>query len=125
LNSGAKRSLDQNYLPQAEATGQVEILPLHTVMGIAHGGGRYTVTVARLSDEGEIVGVPRRLSCQYLFLAAGSIGTTNLLVRARATGTLPALNEHVGQHWAANGDINVIRGALPPTNASTGGPGGH
>jgi cholesterol oxidase len=125
LNSGAKRSLDQNYLPHAEATGHVQILPLHTVMGIEHGRGRYTVTVAQLSDQGEIVGVPRRLSCKYLFLAAGSIGTTNLLVRARATGALPALNEHVGQHWAANGDINVIRGALPPTNASTGGPGGH
>ena len=125
LNSGAKRSLDQNYLPEAEATGHVQILPLHTAMGIEHGHGRYTVTVAQLSDEGEIVGAPRRLSCKYLFLAAGSIGTTNLLVRARATGALPALNEHVGQHWAANGDINVIRGALPPTNASTGGPGGH
>lgn len=125
LNSGAKRSLDQNYLPDAEATGHVQILPLHTVMAIEHGRGRYTVTVAQLSDRGEIVGAPRRLSCKYLFLAAGSIGTTNLLVRARATGALPALNEHVGQHWAANGDINVIRGALPPTNASTGGPGGH
>jgi cholesterol oxidase len=71
------------------------------------------------------VGDPRRLSCKYLFLAAGSIGTTSLLVRARATGALPALNRHVGRHWAANGDINVIRGLLPPTNASTGGPGGH
>jgi len=126
LNSGAKRSLDHNYLPQAEATGHVEILPLHTAIAIEHGhGGRYAVTIASLSDEGEIVGVPRRLTCKYLFLAAGSIGTTSLLVRARATGALPALNDHVGQHWAANGDIAVIRGALPPTNAATGGPGGH
>lgn len=126
LNSGAKRSLDRNYLPQAEATGHVEILPLHSVIAIGRGdGGRYTVTAAQLSDDGEVVGVPRRLSCKYLFLAAGSIGTTNLLVRARDTKALPALGEHVGHHWAANGDINVIRGALPPTNAATGGPGGH
>jgi len=126
LNSGAKRSLDQNYLPQAEATGRVEVLPLHNVISIERGGGgRYFVTVARLSDDGEMVGAPRRLSCKYLFLAAGSIGTSSLLVRARATGALPALSDHVGQHWAANGDINVIRGLLPPTNASTGGPGGH
>jgi cholesterol oxidase len=60
-----------------------------------------------------------------LFLAAGSIGTTSLLVRAKATRALPALNDHVGQHWAANGDIPVTRGALPPTNAGTGGPAGH
>ena len=126
LNSGAKRSLDQNYLPAAEATGHVEVLPLHNVIAIERGsGGRYSVTVARLTDDGQMIGAPRKLTCKYLFLGAGSIGTTNLLVRARATGALPALSEHVGQHWAANGDINVIRGLLPPTNASTGGPGGH
>ena len=126
LNSGAKRSLDQNYLPRAEATGHVEILPQLLVSAIEHGhGGRYTVTVLSLSDDGDVVGPPRRLTCKYLFLAAGSIGTTSLLVRARATGALPALNEHVGQHWAANGDIPVIRGLLPPTNPGTGGPGGH
>jgi cholesterol oxidase len=126
LNSGAKRSLDRNYLPRAVATGHVEILPLHAVTTIARGaGGRYVVTVARLTDEGEIVGTPRRMVCKYLFLAAGSMATTSLLVRARETGALPALNQHVGQHWAANGDIPVIRGLLPATNAGTGGPGGH
>lgn len=126
LNSGAKRSLDHNYLPQAEATGHVEILPLHTALAIERGqGGRYAVTVAQLSDDGQVVGVPQRMTCTYLFLAAGSIGTTSLLVRARARRALPALSEHVGQHWAANGDIAVIRGALPATNAATGGPGGH
>ena len=126
LNSGAKTSLDHNYLPRAEATGHVEILPQHAVLAIEHGhGGRYAVTVAGLSDDGEIVAPPRRLTCKYLFLAAGSIGTTSLLVRARDTGALPALNDHVGRHWGANGDIPVIRGALPLTNAGTGGPAGH
>lgn len=126
LNSGAKRSLDQNYLPRAEATGHVEILPQLLVTSIEHGhGGRYAVTVLRLRDDGDVDGPPRRLTCKYLFLGAGSIGTTSLLVRAKATGALPALNDHVGQHWAANGDIPVIRGLLPPTNPGTGGPGGH
>jgi cholesterol oxidase len=126
LNSGAKRSLDRNYLARAEATGHVEIRPLHTALGIEHTrGGRYAVTVLRLNDEGAAVGAPRTLFCNYLFLAAGSVGTTSLLVRARALGTLPALNRHVGRHWAANGDIPVIRGLLPQTNAATGGPGGH
>jgi cholesterol oxidase len=126
LNSGATRSLDRNYLRRAEATGHVEILPLHNVAAIERGdGGRYVVTVFRIGDDGEAVSPPRRLNCKRLFLAAGSIGTTSLLVRARATGALPALNDHVGRHWAANGDIPVIRGLLPPTNAGTGGPGGH
>src|SRR5262245_3393511 len=32
LNSGAKRSLDRSYLALAEATGRVEILPLHQAL---------------------------------------------------------------------------------------------
>jgi cholesterol oxidase len=126
LNSGAKRSLDHNYLPRAEATGHVEIVPQHTVVAIERSSGnRYAVTVVRIGDDGDALGPPRRLICKYLFLGAGSIGTTSLLVRARETGALPALNAHIGQHWAANGDIPVIRGLLPPTNPGTGGPAGH
>jgi cholesterol oxidase len=126
LNSGAKRSLDRSYLALAEATGHVEVLPLHQAVAIGRGdGGRYVVTVTRLRDDGSADGPPRRIACTHLFLAAGSIGTTSLLVRARETRALPALNEHVGAHWAANGDIPVTRGALPYTNAGTGGPAGH
>ncbi len=126
LNSGAKRSLDRNYLAMAEATGHVQILPLYNVTTIGRGnGGRYMVTAFQLGDDGTIVGTPRRFVCKYLFLAAGSIGTTSLLVRARETGALPTLNDAVGRNWAANGDIPVTRGALPFTNAGTGGPGGH
>jgi len=126
LNSGAKRSLDRNYLAMAEATGHVEILPLHNVVAIEQGhGDRYAVTALHIGDDGAVVDRPRRLTCKYLFLAAGSIGTTSLLVRARATRALPALNDDVGRHWATNGDIPVTRGGLPPTNAGTGGPAGH
>lgn len=126
LNSGAKSSLDRNYLAMAEATGRVEILPLHNVVAIERGfGSRYRVTTVQLGDDGTVVGAPRLLGCNHLFLAAGSMGTTSLLVRARDTGALPALNDHIGLHWAANGDMPVTRGALPYTNAGTGGPGGH
>jgi cholesterol oxidase len=126
LNSGAKRSLDHNYLAMAEATGHVEILPLHHVAAIELGkGGHYNITAFQLRDDGQLVGAPLRLACKYLFLAAGSIGTTNLLVRARDTRALPALTDQVGRNWAANGDIPVTRAALPYTNAGTGGPAGH
>jgi cholesterol oxidase len=126
LNSGAKRSLDHNYLPKAEATGRVEIVPQHDVVAIERShGNRYAVTVVRIGDDGEALGPPQRLYCKYLFLGAGSIGTTGLLVRARDTGALPDLSAHIGRHWAANGDIPVIRGLLPTTNPGTGGPAGH
>jgi cholesterol oxidase len=125
LNSGAKRSLDRSYLALAEATGHVELLPQHTAVAIERGrGDRYVVTVLRLRDDGSPDGPPRQLLCRHLFLAAGSLGTTSLLVRAKARSAL-ALNEHIGQHWAANGDIPVVRGLLPFTNSGTGGPAGH
>src|SRR3982751_3317 len=49
LNSGAKNSVDRNYLALAECTGRVEVLPLHVVTDIAENRHRrerfYTVTV--------------------------------------------------------------------------------
>ena len=52
LNSGAKRSLDHNYLPLAEATGYVEILSQHSVVAIERGhGGRYAITAAVIADD--------------------------------------------------------------------------
>jgi cholesterol oxidase len=126
LNSGAKRSLDGNYLARAEASGHVDVLAQHQVVRIERAErGRYAVIAQRLSDDGAADGPARRFVCSRLFLAGGSLGTTSLLVRAKATRALPHLNEHVGRHWAANGDIAVTRGALPRTNAATGGPGGH
>jgi len=102
-----------------------EIAGRRVPSAIAGHGDRYAVTALHIGDDGAVVDRPRRLTCKYLFLAAGSIGTTSLLVRARATRALPALNDDVGRHWATNGDIPVTRGGLPPTNAGTGGPAGH
>jgi cholesterol oxidase len=130
LNSGAKQSLDRNYLAMAEATGQVEILPLHAVYSIEElpssrgHHGRYVVSAVEIDAYGEVL-QHRHWVCQHLFLAAGSIGTTKLLLRAKATGTLRQLNDQVGQHWAGNGDSLVGRVGLPPNNVGTGGPCGH
>ena len=44
-----------------------------------------------------------------LFVCCGSIGTTELLVRARETGALPNLNEAIGTGWGPNSDIFVGR----------------
>lgn len=103
-NSGAKNSVDRNYLALAEATGNVEIRPLHHIVGIAErADGTFEVTLEQLDEAGAVVstGVVR---CRRLFLAAGSLGTTKLLLRARSKGALPRLSEHVGAGWGANGD---------------------
>ncbi|WP_328390059.1 GMC oxidoreductase [Nocardia sp. NBC_00416] len=110
-SNGAKFDLNQNYLKDAEATGRARIFPGHRVDTIAQEpGGRFAVTVTELHPTGAERG-RRTLTCDKLFLGAGSIGTSELLVRARETGTLPELNEHVGDGWGTNGDVVLARGA--------------
>ncbi|UFP92933.1 GMC oxidoreductase [Gloeobacter morelensis] len=122
INSGAKNSLDRNYLAQAEATGKVEILPLHVVTAVAEAGrGGFQIQCNQIDEAGQVQ-VRRTFRCRYLFLAAGSIGTTELLLRAKATGTLPRLNQAVGRFWGTNGDTLGTRQGSTPTNPTQGGP---
>ena len=123
INSGAKNSLDKNYLLQAEQTGKVNILPLHLVTAISEiPEFGYRVSVVQINDTGEIVAT-KTFTCRYLFLGAGSMGTSSLLVKAKATGTLPKLNNFIGLDWGGNGDTVSTRSGLPkPTNPGQGGP---
>jgi cholesterol oxidase len=124
INSGAKKSLDRNYLAEAEQSGHVEILPLHLVTDISEVPPEgFRVVCDQINESGEVLAT-KSLTCRYLFLAAGSMGTSALLVRAKATGTLPKLNEAIGQGWSNNGDTFVTRGSLPATNPGQGGPAG-
>jgi cholesterol oxidase len=123
-NSGAKRTLDMNYLKLAADTGAVEIRPLHIVTDIAeepHGG--YRVSCEVIDTTGTVVR-KYSLTCAALFLAAGTFGTCKLLLKAKARRTLPRLNEFLGQGFGNDGDVFVQRGHLPAiTNPHLGGPG--
>jgi cholesterol oxidase len=121
-NSGFKNSLDKNYLADAEATGLVEVLPLHVVTEIEDAPGhRYTVKCRQI-DESGVTLREVEFNCRHLFLAAGSVGTSKMLVKARAKGTLKELNRHVGEIWGNNGDFFGMQVGLPQTNPSQGGP---
>ena len=123
-NSGGKQTLDRDYLTRAEETGHVKIRPLHQVTAIAEApGGGYTVSCDNITEEGEVA---KRvtLTCDHLFLAAGTLGTTQLLMRARARGGLPRVNQHLGEGFGNDGDMFLIRGELSETtNPHLGGPG--
>jgi cholesterol oxidase len=123
LNSGARKSLDRNYLTQAEQTGHVEILPLHIATEISEVAGYgYRVAYTQINEYGAVVRT-KTITCRYLFLAAGSMGTSTLLVKAKATGTLPRLNDYIGLDWGTNGDTLTIRFGFPQsTNPGQGGP---
>lgn len=123
VNSGARNSMDRTYLARAERTGLVEVAPLHRVTGIGtDAAGRYRLDVERI-DTGGTVRERLVVVADRVFLGAGSTGTSRLLVRARGTGSLPRLNEHVGRHWGNNGDRIYLRALVPAaTGAPQGGP---
>ena len=107
-SNGAKFDLNQNYLPQAEATGRAKVYPGQEVQGIGWDGSRYSVDVIKRSPDGRQLD-RYVLTCDRLFLAAGSVGTSELLVRAQAQGTLRNLNAETGKGWGSNGDSIVVR----------------
>lgn len=123
VNSGARLSADKNYLRDAEASGLVTVAPLHRVVDLhAVGGGRYRLDVERIDTDG-VVRERIALTTGALFLAAGSTGTSRLLVRARETGTLPDLTADAGRFWGNNGDRIQLRVGVPePAGGPQAGP---
>lgn len=122
VNSGAKKTLDQTYLKEAEDSGYLTVKTLRRVTDIAWHEGQYLVFVEHINERGRVL-EEEVYSCHSLFMAAGSIGTSKLLVRAKATGLLPDLNQHVGQGWANNGNVYALRvGLKESTGRWQGGP---
>ncbi|WP_344494462.1 GMC oxidoreductase [Streptomyces enissocaesilis] len=107
--NGAKKSLTRSYLPAALATGHVQLRPLHEVISLRRGRrGGYLVGVRRL-DSGGTVLETLELSCDMLFMAAGTLNTNRLLVAARERGDLPDLPDAIGTGFGDNGDQLNLR----------------
>ncbi|MFF0431374.1 GMC oxidoreductase [Streptomyces sp. NPDC004327] len=104
-NNHGKKSLQKTYLARCADTGRVAVSPLHRVTGVTPAaGGGYTVTIDRLDTTGTVVET-KRVTAGRVFFAAGSVGTSKLLTRLKATGALPALNDRVGKNWGDNGNV--------------------
>jgi cholesterol oxidase len=106
-NYGAKNTLDYNYLTHAKHHG-AEIRTLSDVRRIAPSvppTGGYSVTYADLGEHPED---PRmvELTCDHLVLSAGTLGTTNLLLRNRSA--FPALSRKLGTRFCGNGDLLTL-----------------
>ena len=98
----AKNTLDLNYIAQAENTG-AEIRPLHLVYGIVPEEGGYRVLFNRLEHGRRI---PGSEATRIVIIAAGSLGSTELLLRCRDEHrTLPRISRRLGQGWSSNGDF--------------------
>ena len=99
---GARNTLDKNYLFVAEQRG-AKVWPLHLVRSIAPDGQGYRVHFDRIA-EGRFH--PGNVSGRLVIVAAGSLGSTELLLRCKEQyRTLPELSAFLGQHWSSNGDV--------------------
>jgi len=108
-NNHGKRSLDKSYIPAALGTGKVELQTLTRVTSVRREpDGTYVLTIRRIDEHGTDRG-GGEIGCRHLFLGAGSLGTTELLLRARETGALPGLPAAVGEEWGNNGNVMLGR----------------
>ena len=98
----AKNTLDLNYIPLAEQRG-AEVRPLHVVRTIERSNGGYKVVFDRI-ERGRLVRGSE--TGARLLVAAGSLGSTELLLRCRDEHrTLPGLSRVLGQQWSANANF--------------------
>ena len=98
----AKNTLDLNYIPRAEQLG-TEVRPLHLVRFIEPRDTGYRVVFDRI-HEGRLIRGEENAA--RVFLAAGSLGSTELLLRCRDEHrTLPKISRVLGENWSANANV--------------------
>ncbi|HKU38600.1 MAG TPA: GMC oxidoreductase, partial [Polyangiales bacterium] len=118
INSGAKKSLDtsESYLGKAVLTGLTEVKALHTVSEISYDAATklYTVTAVHADASYNTIETVR-FKTPNLIMAAGSIGTTKLLLRARDRGVLPNLSSAIGTRFSNNGNTGGFAFVKPGT----------
>lgn len=112
-NYGAKNTLDYNYLTEAQRLG-AELRARCEVRSFAprESGAGYTVEYvehdpahegAKIETRDSSVLPLRRLTCDRLVLAAGTLGSTYLLLKNRHA--LPGLSKQLGTRFGGNGDL--------------------
>ncbi len=124
-NDGAKNSLDHTYLSAAKHHG-ADLRTLHEVKGIRpRPAGGYEVDFVAHDPSEKARKRPRNtISCDRLVLAAGTFGTSYLLLRDRER--FPGLSSTLGTRFSGNGDLLTFllrakdRDRLRPLNASHG-----
>jgi cholesterol oxidase len=98
----AKNTLDLNYIPAAERHG-AQVRPLHLVRCVAPEGSGYKVSYDRIADGALVRGA---VSADRVVLAAGSLGSTELLLRCRDQyKTLTSVSAALGRRWSANANV--------------------
>ncbi len=103
-NEGAKNTVLMNYLPAAHNRG-AEIFTEVAVQWIEQQGQGWVVYYKPCDASGAKAATqPRSLRAKFVILAAGTLGSTEILLRSREQGFL-SLSDTLGHHFSGNGDV--------------------
>jgi cholesterol oxidase len=102
-NYAAKNTTLMNYLPDAVAHG-AEIFVGVDVRAIARRGDKWIVDYQPVGVGREDFAAPEMfITADVVIVAAGTLGSTQLLLRSKARGL--ALSDRVGEGLSSNGDV--------------------
>ena len=102
-NYAAKNTLIMNYLPDAKNHG-AEIYTSVDVRWIERSKGQWLIHYQVLGAGREEFKAPEMtVSADLVILGAGSLGSTEILLRSKARGL--ALSDRVGERFTGNGDV--------------------
>ncbi len=102
-NIGAKNTTLMNYLPDAWNNG-VEIFTEVAVRWIEKDGDDWLVHCQLVEVGREIFDAPDLvIRCKKVFLGAGTLGSTEILLRSKAKGL--SLSNQLGERFTGNGDV--------------------
>ena len=102
-NVGAKNTVLMNYLPDAVHHG-AEIFTCIGVRQVEKNNGRWVVYYQYLESGDEKFDAPTRfVTADHVILSAGSLGSTEILLRSRERGL--SVSNQVGHHFTGNGDV--------------------
>ena len=114
-NVNARALLTLNYLAVARDTGRTQIFAQHRVQQVRQVGKTFEVDVAVLDGDETITqqGVVR---AKQVVLAAGSLGSTEVLLKSQDKGGLTGLSDKLGHFFSGNGDFLIPKTVNTPQN---------
>ncbi len=102
-NNFGKKDLTKSYLKQAKKTGLVQILAMHRVEHIRKNQDTsYTIQLAAIDTKGNTI-ESKTITAKHIFLGAGGLGTTEILLKSQKVNALP-IPKSVGNFWGNNGN---------------------
>ncbi len=116
-NVGAKNTVALTYLPDAARHGAEMFTEISVTRVSRRREGSWRVHAAPAGGaKGDGAAAEIVIEAPVVVLAAGTLGSTEILLRSRAAGL--ALSDRLGQRFSANGDIIAFGyGAKVPVNA--------